>query len=222
MSRFFALAVLVALCVPGLVAQISLSGSGHSSRHTSFGISGSPAPKRMFSGVGEGMRRHRSFAPFFYGSPYFYSDYNEPNEPYEQPYRGPQFESQPVPATPVKNEPLPDPLLLELRGGRWVKVTTFDQPSQIAASAGHGPRSAPQKETPPAVLVYRDGRTQEVSSYSIIGRVIYTKADYWTEGSWTRQIEIADLDVPATLQQNHQRGVRFDLPSGPDEVVIRP
>ena len=78
------------------------------------------------------------------------------------------------------------------------------------------------KETPPAILIYRDGRTEDVSSYSIIGGTIYTKANYWTEGAWTRKIQIADLDIPATLQQNRQRGVKFDLPSGPDEVVIRP
>jgi hypothetical protein len=78
------------------------------------------------------------------------------------------------------------------------------------------------KETPPAVLVYRDGHTEYVSSYSIIGPTIYTTADDETNGSWTRKIQVADLDIPATLKQNQQRGVKFDLPSGPNEVVIRP
>jgi len=36
------------------------------------------------------------------------------------------------------------------------------------------------------------------------------------------EIQIADLDLPATLKQNQDRGVRFELPSGPDEVMIRP
>jgi hypothetical protein len=61
-----------------------------------------------------------------------------------------------------------------------------------------------------------------LSSYSIIGTLIYTKGDYWSSGNWTRKIQIADLDLPATLKQNQDRGVKFELPSGPDEVMIRP
>jgi hypothetical protein len=51
---------------------------------------------------------------------------------------------------------------------------------------------------------------------------LYTSANYWTSGSWTRKIEIANLDVPATLKLNQERGSKFSLPSGPQEVVIRP
>jgi len=114
--------------------------------------------------------------------------------------------------------------LLELRSGQWVRVTNFGETSERALSAGaqeSTPTAKPQ-EMAPAILVYRDGHMEEVSSYSIIGRMIYTKADYWTAGAWTRTIQIADLDIPATLKQNQQRGVKFELPSGPDEVMIRP
>ena len=51
---------------------------------------------------------------------------------------------------------------------------------------------------------------------------IYSKADYWTTGSWTRKIQIADLDVPATLKLNQERGVKFALPASPNEIVVRP
>ena len=118
-----------------------------------------------------------------------------------------------------KPEPLPDPVLLELRGNQWVKVGNFGEASQQALNAS---ATASAKEIPPAVLIYRDGHSEEVSSYSIIGRMMYTKSDYYSSGSWTRTIQLADLDLPATLKQNQQRGVKFDLPSGPDEVVIRP
>jgi hypothetical protein len=30
------------------------------------------------------------------------------------------------------------------------------------------------------------------------------------------------LDVPATLKLNQERGAKFSLPSGPNEVMIRP
>ena len=74
----------------------------------------------------------------------------------------------------------------------------------------------------PAVLIFRDGRREEITSYSIIGPVIYTKGDYWATGSWTRSIQVSDLDLPATFKENQERGVGFNLPSGPDEIVIRP
>ena len=78
------------------------------------------------------------------------------------------------------------------------------------------------RELPPAVLVFRDGRTEEVSSYTIMSGTIYSKADYWTSGSWTRKIQIADLNVPATLKLNHEHGLNFVLPASPNEVVTRP
>jgi hypothetical protein len=111
--------------------------------------------------------------------------------------------------------------LLELQGNQWVKVNSFtmDQPRRDMA-----PQTAsvvPSKEIPPTVLVYRDGRSEELTSYSIIGTSIYTKSDYWTNGAWTRTIQIADLDLPATAKANEQRGVKFELPSGPNEVMIR-
>jgi hypothetical protein len=81
---------------------------------------------------------------------------------------------------------------------------------------------APEPPLPAAVLVFRDGHQEEVESYTIIGSTLYTKANYWTSGSWTRQIEIANLDVPATLKVNQERGSKFRLPSGPQEVMVRP
>jgi hypothetical protein len=51
---------------------------------------------------------------------------------------------------------------------------------------------------------------------------IYSKADYWSSGSWTKKIQIADLDVPATLKLNQERGLKFELPAGPNEVVVSP
>ena len=78
------------------------------------------------------------------------------------------------------------------------------------------------RELPPAVLIFRDGRKEEVSNYTIMSGTIYSNSDYWTSGSWTKAIQIADLDVPATLKLNHEHGLNFVLPSSPNEVVIRP
>lgn len=165
-------------------------------------------------------RPHHAFNPAYgyYGAPYIYSDYYDPSE-FE--YQAPEPPPRPVPVQ-VKNEPLPDPVLLELHGGRWIKVTSFGEPSNRDLAL-ETPSERPQsKPLPPAVLVYRDGHTEELSSYSIIGGLIQTKSNYWTTGAWTRTIPVAALDIPTTLQQNQKRGVNFELPSGPDEVMLRP
>ena len=82
--------------------------------------------------------------------------------------------------------------------------------------------SPPARELPPAILVFRDGRQQEINSYTIMNGTIFTRSDYWITGSWNQKIQIADLDVPATLRQNQQRGLNFNLPSSANEVIVRP
>ena len=214
MSKLAILALAVALCATA-VAQSRVSMGrpaagpvGMGGRHFGAGI----------SVVERGHRHPFGRSPFFflYGAPYFYSD---DYEPYDLQYA----KSEPAPQ-PVSSEanpgPLPEPVLLELHGSQWVKVTNFGETSQQALNPSS--QSASAKPMPAAVLVYRDGHSEEISSYSIIDRVMYTIADYYSSGSWTRTIQIADLDIPATLKQNQRRGVKFDLPSGPDEVVIRP
>jgi hypothetical protein len=129
------------------------------------------------------------------------------------------------------------PILIERHGDQWVEITGYSQspgPAQTESTktpAATPPRAAttapsefiaPPHEVPAAVLVFRDGHEEEVKSYTIIGSTLYAKANYWTSGSWTREIEISTLDVPATLKLNQERGSNFRLPSGPQEVMIRP
>ena len=161
---------------------------------------------------------------------YDYSDY-EPDMS-----EAPSQESAAQPAQAAPPERLIHPLILERQGNQWVQVTSY---SQLPAFAQPAPPETveathlravmpsrneavePPSELPPAVLVFRDGHEEEVKSYTIIGKTLYTRANYWTSGSWTRKIEIANLDVPATLKLNQERGSKFSLPSGPQEVVIR-
>lgn len=165
-------------------------------------------------------RHHQPFFPGYryYGLPFWYSDY----EPSEAEYVAPGSPPNRVPATQVKVDPVPGPELLELRDGQWVRVAAFSGPSGQVLNTGPVPQQVPANPLPPAVLVFRDGHTEEVSSYSIIAEKIYIKTDYWTSGSWTRAVPISSLDIPATLKQNQARGLKFELPSGPNEVMIRP
>jgi len=192
-----------------------------------------PGPRPGFGSTGRGRR----FLPgwdwgWAYLPPPDYYDYGYEPSPPEAP---PEAVVSPAPQEPPPR--IPESVLLELHGDQWVRVGIYGQspaPAEAAPPAsgqGLGPGTAtpvkplaaePARELPPAVLVFHDGHEEQVKHYTIAGTTLYAKADYWTTGSWTKRIAIADLDVPSTLKLNHERGVKFSLPSGPDEVVIRP
>ena len=177
-----------------------------------------------------------AFAPYFYPD-YDYSDYDfEPGMSEAPP---PQIIAPPVPAAPAAPVASPpEPLVLELHGDHWVRIENYNSseigtqpipperaPNPKSASSDAGSRSGqagePSRELPPVVLVFRDGHTEEIAKYMIMGGTISTSADYWSSGSWTRKIQIVELDVPATIKLNQERGVKFTLPSGPSEVILR-
>jgi hypothetical protein len=77
-------------------------------------------------------------------------------------------------------------------------------------------------ELAPTVLIFRDGHREQVPEYAIVGGTIYASGDYWQSGHWTKSIQLSALNIAATIQANHEAGVRFTLPSAPNEVVTRP
>ena len=161
--------------------------------------------------------------------PYYDSDY-EPVRSEESPadVLVAQPEQPPVPvASPV------EALVLENHDGQWVRIPTgghlpispgYSQPQASSLEPkSTGPKEASQPPTklPPAVLVFRDGHQEEVERYVVQGDSLYTSADYWRIGSWTRRIPMAELDVPASVKLNAARGGNFSLPTRPYEVVVR-
>lgn len=247
-NRFTLALVAGALFASPLAAQIRGTGSGAAG----FGISAGSGSAGFRSGRGVGgSARFRSGHSSERGSslwpyPYFYSDSD-----YESQSSQPQVVVvQAAAPAPPPEPPAPrESLLIEWQGDRFVRSTMSTQtpagaqiapdyaenstsrlPAQALVGRSAIGQSAPgqkyalqsPRELPPAVLVFHDGRNEEVSEYTIMNGTIYSKADYWTTGSWTRKIQIADLDVPATLKLNQKRGVKFALPTSPNEVVIRP
>src|SRR5271157_1358205 len=75
-------------------------------------------------------------------------------------------------------------------------------------------RPAPQEQSAareakpndPSVLVFRDGHQQEVANYAIMGQTVYVF------DKRTQKIALADLDVPATIKANDDRGLEFKIP----------
>jgi hypothetical protein len=223
-------AALVVLFTSGLFAQSRMMAGSHAATIGGHGFAPPVHPNGFRIFVGDGFNRRGFRRSGFFNRPYyagFYPDYypdyfydSYENEPAPPPPAAEPPARQVVQERKLVQEPTPTPALLELQGSRWVKVDTFTMNPTQAEFGSQAPTVS--KEMPPAVLVYRDGHTEELISYSIIGSSIYTKSDYWTQGEWTRTIQIADLDIPSTLKRNQQRGVKFELPSGPNEVVIRP
>jgi hypothetical protein len=181
--------------------------------------------------------------------PYYCSDFGyEPQEAAPPQVVVLPVPAPPVQTSPASP---PEPLLIEWRGDHFERMTLSEKTaasgqtspdysekskrrSSAAVSSAAGlsktrssnPRSsaaaAPPHPMPPAILVFRDGRTEEISSYTIMSGSIFSKTDYWASGSWTKKIQVADLDVPATLKLNHEHGLNFVLPANPNEVVMRP
>jgi len=188
------------------------------------------------SGSGRGVRGgvglRRNLRPFaqgsFLGWPLPYSD--DSGAEYMVDSASPQVVVlQPVAADDFSRKAKPQPLLIELRGGRYVRfggATTNDEGGtsthpDYAPEVTQPAESASLKERAesPAVLVYRDGHREEISGYAIADGVIYVRGNYWQNGYWTKRISLSAVDAPATMQANQQSGVKFLLPSAPNVVI---
>jgi hypothetical protein len=192
---------------------------------------------------GMGGAYHRPFhspAIFFYDP--FYSDALS-REGYPVPSQPPVIVLQSVPAAaPVPDRPsVPtQPLMIELQGDRYVRISgeetsTADikqvdptTPTQASVSRRSGTRSiiaaqsVATQQLAPAILVFRDGRRQEVIEYTIAEGILYTRADYYTDGYWNNKIALSSLNLPDTITANQSRGIKFQLPTAPNEVIVRP
>jgi hypothetical protein len=198
----------------------------------------SRAPMRISSSTTFGSG-HRSRGPgsVFLGAPFWGDGYYDPS-PQVIVVQSPQPPAAQSPA-PIEEHRSAPPLLIEWQGDRYVRRTSdsasdarVNQPDYVATKTSQPagkqsvttgptqPRSA--VEPPPTTFIFRDGHEEQSSDYSIISGVIYTRGDYWTSGSWSKQIPLAQLDLPATLKANQDRGSPFRLPTAPNEIITRP
>lgn len=115
--------------------------------------------------------------------------------------------------------------MIELQGDRYVRVggnVAENQVTQREYESSRGKSGSRPTPVPPAVLAFRNGTREEVNSYTIVGNTLYESGDYWTQGYWTKKVQLADLDLPETMRLNQERGVPFRLPTAPNDVVTRP
>jgi hypothetical protein len=179
-------------------------------------------------------RGRRGYPGYWYGPNYYpyYDSYSDGGEQVADEGPAPYVVQGAAPASPAVASKQSESVVMELRGDHWVRLTSYGV-MEVAGQA-----SAPQSERvgstaalvrteapaalPPAVLVFRDGHQEDIAKYTIVGPTIFLKADYWSSGSWTRKVQISDLNVAATLKANQDRGAKFSLPSRPGEVMMRP
>jgi hypothetical protein len=189
------------------------------------------------------------FYPLAFSDP-FYSDYLSStgypvaSQPPVIILQTPPPTSQPEPFSSPSQSPA-QPLMIELQGDRYVRVSGEEMPGEqfvdsdseirdAERASGRKSRAsdsvipasvipaAAAQELPPAVLVFRDGRSEEVSEYTIADGVLYTRSDYYTTGSWNRKIALSSLNLLETTKSNQARGLRFRLPSASNEVIVGP
>jgi len=153
-------------------------------------------------------RRHRnsSFAsPFFgnvvavpYAYPVYVSDPGVDDSMEEEDYRG-------------------GPTIFDRRGPgtqEYHRPERRDRDEDYRASIPEAapPEAAARPEVanqPRTVLVFKDGRQLEVMNYAIVGSTLFNLSD-----GPTRKVALAELDLPATVKQNDDRGIDFQLPAG--------
>jgi len=195
-----------------------------------------PAGIRFTGPPAAGNLSHHRFARSFTPGFPFWPDYLPSNETapsvivVQAP--APQVERPAIRSDEPKSAP---PLLIEWQGDRYVRRTSADansrasQPDFIADAkpaattrAVISSRPSKKSDTPPTTFIFRDGHHEQSSDYSIISGIIYAHLDYWTDGQWSRQIRLSDLNVPATIKANEDQGIPFRVPRAPNEIITRP
>jgi len=205
----------------------------------------------VFQGFHGGFAAGRAVFPRFpgygsYGGQYFPvpADWFNPDDVYAADYPVPSPVSfvvvQNGPATlagAAPSKPPAEPLLIELQGGRYVHMSENEagQSIQSLTAQPSGPHKRSSQVTypptgdaipiaplPSVILVFGDGSRQEVHDYTIADGALYARGDLYTDGYWNKKIELSALNIPETLSVNNARGVKFALPSSPNEVITRP
>jgi hypothetical protein len=250
-TLFLSLGLLAAaLCASSAHAQRNAGAgfirAGRPAGHPSGQMNGAPHRGALSGRLVRARRGQRTLANSAYGPnfyPYYDSGFGDSYGDYYYDGAASQFSGEPsAPAAPPAPLAYParpvESLVVELRDDHWVRLTSYgaqeppangnangnqeiaSSPNPAAATAAA--RTSPPVELPPASLVFRDGHTEQAANYTIVGKALTIKTDYWTTGAWTRTIPLAALDLPATLKLNHERGTKFSLPTRTGEVMMRP
>jgi hypothetical protein len=219
---------------PGVPASVtSLGPNGFGNGFNGFG-NGFNGFGNGFNGFGNGFR-DCCFGPSFSNhSPLFgerrVRDHHRfrigESTPLYVPYAVPYAVPYPVAeADPDDGGPVDDPSYarggppVDDRGPRHREDAAFRQaprepaPKATAATDPTDPPEEPVASQPTTVLIFKDGHKSEVQNYAIVGGTLFDFSD-----GRSHKILLADLDLPATLKANDDRGVDFRIPAKAKQV----
>jgi hypothetical protein len=162
---------------------------------------GPPHPPGVIfrQGIGHHFHRGNGFGTVVY--PYGFYDNGFYDEPYGDVAERPtpvvvMRDAPPAPAPPVQLIPV-EPKMIEV-------------PEAIAV------RSTPLAKPVPAVFILSDGRRIETQNYTITDSLLTIKDPRRP----AVQIPLDQLNVEATLAENHQHGLDLQLPESRSEILI--
>jgi len=155
------------------------------------------------TGYYNGYRRGRGYG---WGSGYSYIvPYYIPLDSYGYDYAGgPDLYSGPI----GPNDPPLHMLADQPPAGYPYTEPDIGQAPSVQSQPALEERSPTREAKPnePSVLVFRDGHRQEISNYAIMDQTVYVF------DKRTQKIAFADLDLPATIRANDDRGLEFKVP----------
>jgi len=205
---------------PGFYAAHSFghSSAGYSSGgHPSIGRSSAGRPAAAFRGgsfarsSGVRVRIGNRYSRGFYGRRgyYPYAGYY----PYYGWYTDPLFDADDQDSYSGEYSPAPVPYRDDSRTQRDLdqlngKVDRLQQ----SVEARNRPKLDPE---PATALVFRDQHVEEVHNYAISGGTIWVLND-----QAGKKIPLAQLDIPATVKINDDRGVDFQVPGPSLQIMI--
>ena len=98
-----------------------------------------------------------------------------------------------------QQQPASSPEIIERQGDRYVRRGSEQPQAQAPAK--------PQPPPPPTIIVLRNGQELELTDYAVTGDILYDLSN-----GRTKKISLAQVDVPATIKLNEDRGIEFSLP----------
>jgi len=152
--------------------------------------------------------------PFFsaFGSFYPYPlSYGYPIYPYDYGY-GPGYVSADYQSVPTQynNDPQLTREVADLRDEVErlrddLNRQQYAAPPTQAQAAPHAAQPVPP--APPTLLVFNDGRREDVANYAIAGKTLWILTE-----QRARKVPLAELNVQATTRANADRGIDFRIP----------
>ncbi len=162
-----------------------------------------------WSSNGQYGNRHGRHRGYGYGGAGYAVPYYIPTDDYGYDYvggPGPELYSGP-PIAP--NESILH-IVIEQPPARYLSGESDSAqapPAQLQPEPQEQSAAREAKPNEPSVLIFRDGHQQEVANYAIMGQTVYVF------DKRTQKIALADLDVPATIKANDDRGLEFKIPA---------